>query len=92
MYCTMNLRQFSGEDPALFQITIHPPSDRIRTVDSSPGSKWFTMPDDRPRLHSSIPQRNNRTADGKHCLRCKKKVSLMFIDVDGFERINDIFG
>lgn len=31
-------------------------------------------------------------ADGKHCLRCKKKVSLMFIDADGFSRINAIFG
>ena len=30
--------------------------------------------------------------DVKRCLRYKKKVSLLFIDVDGFKRINDTFG
>jgi diguanylate cyclase (GGDEF)-like protein len=28
----------------------------------------------------------------KRCLRYKKKVSLLFIDIDGFKRINDTFG
>ena len=31
-------------------------------------------------------------ADVRRCLRCKKKVSLLFIDVAGFKRINDTFG
>jgi len=31
-------------------------------------------------------------AEIKRCLRYKKKVSLLFIDIDGFKRINDTFG
>ena len=52
----------------------------------------LTITDDLTKLYNYRYLMKYLEADVKRCLRYKKKVSLLFIDVDGFKRINDTFG
>lgn len=71
---------------------LNPPSIAIQILERPESSKRFPVGEDRPKPYRYRYLKKQLIADGNHCLRCKKKVSLMFIDVDGFKRINDFFG
>jgi diguanylate cyclase (GGDEF)-like protein len=83
---------FVEDDQKLIEMMIGPLSVAIRTVDMFEGAERLTITDDLTKLYNYRYLRKYLEADVKRCLRYKKKVSLLFIDVDGFKRINDTFG
>jgi diguanylate cyclase (GGDEF)-like protein len=52
----------------------------------------LTITDDLTKLYNYRYLMQYLESEVKRCLRYKKKVSLLFIDVDGFKKINDTFG
>jgi len=83
---------FTGEDQALIEMMLNPLATAIRTVDMFENAEKLTITDDLTKLYNYRYLMTYLEADVKRCLRYKKKVSLLFIDVDGFKRINDTFG
>jgi diguanylate cyclase (GGDEF)-like protein len=83
---------FTPEDQSLIEMMLHPLSIAIRTVDMFESAERLTITDDLTKLYNYRYLMKYLQADVKRCLRYKKKVSLLFIDVDGFKRINDTFG
>jgi diguanylate cyclase (GGDEF)-like protein len=83
---------FSREDQALIEMLIDPLAVAINTVESFENSERLTITDDLTQLYNYRYLMQYLEADVKRCLRYKKKVSLLFIDVDGFKQINDTFG
>ncbi len=83
---------FTREDQALIEMLLNPLVTAIRTVDMFESAERLTITDDLTKLYNYRYLMKYLEADVKRCLRYKKKVSLLFIDVDGFKRINDTFG
>jgi diguanylate cyclase (GGDEF)-like protein len=83
---------FTREDQALIEMMLNPLAVAIRTVEMFENSERLTITDDLTKLYNYRYLMTYLEADVKRCLRYKKKVSLLFIDVDGFKRINDTFG
>jgi diguanylate cyclase (GGDEF)-like protein len=83
---------FTKEDQALIEMMLNPLAIAIRTVDMFEDAERLTITDDLTKLFNYRYLMKYLEADVKRCLRYKKKVSLLFIDVDGFKRINDTFG
>jgi diguanylate cyclase (GGDEF)-like protein len=83
---------FTREDQALIEMMLCPLAIAIRTVDMFEDAERLTITDDLTKLYNYRYLMQYLEADVKRCLRYKKKVSLLFIDVDGFKRINDTFG
>lgn len=83
---------FTREDQALIEMMLNPLAIAIRTVEMFENSERLTITDDLTKLYNYRYLMKYLEADVKRCLRYKKKVSLLFIDVDGFKRINDTFG
>jgi diguanylate cyclase (GGDEF)-like protein len=87
-----NTGTFTREDQALVEMMLNPLSTAIRTVHMFEDAERLTITDDLTKLYNYRYLMTYLEADVKRCLRYKKKVSLLFIDVDGFKRINDTFG
>ncbi len=83
---------FTREDQILVEMILNPLAVAIRTVEMFEHSERLTITDDLTKLYNYRYLMTYLEADVKRCLRYKKKVSLLFIDVDGFKRINDTFG
>ncbi len=83
---------FTREDQTLIEMMLNPLATAIRTVDMFENAEKLTITDDLTKLYNYRYLMTYLEADVKRCLRYKKKVSLLFIDVDGFKRINDTFG
>ena len=83
---------FTREDQSLIEMVLNPLAIAIRTVDMFENSERLTITDDLTKLYNYRYLMKYLEDDVKRCLRYKKKVSLLFIDVDGFKRINDTFG
>lgn len=83
---------FTREDEALVEMMLNPLATAIKTVDMFEEAERLTITDDLTQLYNYRYLMKYLEADVKRCLRYKKKVSLLFIDVDGFKRINDTFG
>jgi diguanylate cyclase (GGDEF)-like protein len=83
---------FTQEDQALVEMMLSPLAVAIKTVDMFDNAERLTITDDLTKLYNYRYLKKYLEADVKRCLRYKKKVSLLFIDVDGFKRINDTFG
>jgi diguanylate cyclase (GGDEF)-like protein len=83
---------FTREDQAMIEMMLNPLAVAIRTVEMFENSERLTITDDLTKLYNYRYLMTYLQADVKRCLRYKKKVSLLFIDVDGFKRINDTFG
>ncbi len=83
---------FTQEDQALIEMMANPLSIAIRTVDMFEDAERLTITDDLTKLYNYRYLMQYLESEVKRCLRYKKKVSLLFIDVDGFKRINDTFG
>jgi diguanylate cyclase (GGDEF)-like protein len=83
---------FTREDQTLMETMVNPLAIAIRTLERFESSERLTITDDLTKLYNYRYLMQYLDADVKRCLRYKKKVSLLFIDVDGFKRINDTFG
>jgi diguanylate cyclase (GGDEF)-like protein len=83
---------FTRDDQALIEMMINPFAIAIRTLEKFENAERLTITDDLTKLYNYRYLMQYLEADVKRCLRYKKKVSLLFIDVDGFKRINDTFG
>lgn len=83
---------FSHEDQNLIQMLIDPLTVAIRTLILFENAERLTITDDLTKLYNYRYLMQFLEAEVKRCLRYKKKVSLLFIDIDGFKRINDAFG
>jgi diguanylate cyclase (GGDEF)-like protein len=83
---------FTPDDQALVQMLVDPLTVAIRTVRVFENAERLTITDDLTKLYNYRFLMQFLEAEVKRCLRYKKKVSLLFIDVDGFKRINDTFG
>jgi diguanylate cyclase (GGDEF)-like protein len=83
---------FTQEDQALIEMIREPLAAAVRIVGQFEESERLTITDDLTKLYNYRYLRKYLEADVKRCLRYKKKVSLLFIDIDGFKRINDTFG
>jgi diguanylate cyclase (GGDEF)-like protein len=83
---------FTQDDQELIEMMINPLVVAIQTVDKFESGELLTITDDLTKLYNYRYLMKYLEADVKSCLRYKKKVSLLFIDVDGFKRINDTFG
>lgn len=83
---------FTRADQDLIEMMLNPLAIAIRTVDVFENAERLTITDDLTKLYNYRYLMKYLQADVKRCLRYKKKVSLLFIDVDGFKRINDTFG
>jgi diguanylate cyclase (GGDEF)-like protein len=83
---------FTEEDQALLQTLISPLTVAVRTVQMFEDAERLTITDDLTKLYNYRYLMQYLEAEVKRCLRYKKKVSLLFIDIDGFKRINDTFG
>jgi diguanylate cyclase (GGDEF)-like protein len=83
---------FTADDQALIETMLDPLAVAIRTLGTFQDAERLTITDDLTKLYNYRYLMKYLESDVKRCLRYKKKVSLLFIDVDGFKRINDTFG
>jgi diguanylate cyclase (GGDEF)-like protein len=64
----------------------------IQTADRFENAERLMITDDLTKLYNYRYLMKYLHTEVNHCLHSKKNVSLLFIDVDGFKRINDTFG
>jgi diguanylate cyclase (GGDEF)-like protein len=83
---------FTPGDQALVEMMLNPLAIAVRSINVFEDAERLTITDDLTKLYNYRYLMKYLEADVKRCLRYKKKVSLLFIDVDGFKRINDTFG
>ncbi len=83
---------FGDDDQSLLQALAGPVAVAARSISMYENAERLTVTDDLTRLYNYRFLMQFLEAEVKRCLRYKKKVSLLFIDVDGFKRINDTFG
>jgi diguanylate cyclase (GGDEF)-like protein len=83
---------FTQDDQELIKMMMDPLVVAIRISDRFENSERLTITDDLTKLYNYRYLMKYLEADVKRCLRYKKKVSLLFIDIDGFKQINDTFG
>jgi diguanylate cyclase (GGDEF)-like protein len=83
---------FTEEDRTSLEMLIGPLRVAIRTIDVFETSERLTITDDLTKLYNYRYLMQYLETEVKRCLRYKKKVSLLFVDIDGFKRINDTFG
>jgi diguanylate cyclase (GGDEF)-like protein len=83
---------FTGDDRTLMEMLVRPLTVSLRTMQMFDNAERLTVTDDLTKLYNYRYLKQYLEAEVKRCLRYKKKVSLLFIDVDGFKRVNDTFG
>jgi diguanylate cyclase (GGDEF)-like protein len=83
---------FTREDQSLIEMITNPITVAIKNVGVFESAERLTIMDDLTQLYNYRYLMQCLEAEVKRCLRYKKKVSLLFIDIDGFKRINDTFG
>jgi len=83
---------FTEEDRALLETFVASLGVAIGTMRMFDDAERMTITDDLTRLYNYRYLMQYLEAEVKRCLRYKKMVSLLFIDVDGFKHINDTFG
>lgn len=83
---------FTQEDQEFVQMLVSPLTVALKNLAMFEKSERLTITDDLTKLYNYRYLMQFVEVEVKRCLRYKKKVSLLFIDVDGFKRINDSFG
>lgn len=83
---------FTSEDQEFLRRLAAPVAVGARNISMFEQSERLTVTDDLTKLFNYRYLMQYLAAEVKRCLRYKKKVSLLFIDVDGFKQINDTFG
>jgi diguanylate cyclase (GGDEF)-like protein len=84
--------EFREEDHEIIRMLINPFAVAMGTIRMFDSSERLTITDDLTKLYNYRYLKQYLSSEVKRCLRYKKKVSLLFIDVDGFKQINDTFG
>ena len=64
----------------------------VRAINTLEDAERLTITDDLTGLYNYRYLMRFLQSEVKRCLRYKKKISLLFIDIDGFKQINDSFG
>ncbi len=83
---------FGDEDVRFLEMLAQPLALALETLRVFDKTERLTITDDLTRLYNYRYLQQYLAAEAKRCLRYKRTVSLLFIDVDGFKRINDNFG
>ncbi len=83
---------FQDEDVKLLEMVVKPIAVAIGTIRMFDSAEALTITDDLTKLYNYRYLMQYLEAEVKRCLRYKKKVSLLFIDVDGFKQVNDTYG
>jgi diguanylate cyclase (GGDEF)-like protein len=83
---------FTDDDQSLLEILGRPIAVSIHTMQMFDHAERLTITDDLTKLYNYRYLKRYLETEVKRCLRYKKKVSLLFIDIDGFKRVNDTFG
>ncbi len=83
---------FNQDDEKLIRLLIHPITVAVRTIHIFENSERLMVTDDLTKVFNYRYLMEFLDSEIRRCLRYKKTVSLLFIDVDGFKRINDTFG
>jgi GAF domain-containing protein len=83
---------FAEEDLAVLEMLVEPLAVAMGAIRMFDDTERLTITDDLTKLYNYRYLMQYLEAEVKRCLRYKKRVSLLFIDVDGFKRINDTFG
>jgi len=73
---------FTAEDEKLIQMLIHPITVAVRTIHMFEYSERLTVTDDLTKVFNYRYLMGYLVSEVKRCLRYKKKLSLLFIDVD----------
>jgi len=84
--------EFGSEDVAFIEGISQPLAVALESHRMFDGAEKLAITDDLTQLYNYRYLTQYLATEAKRCLRYKKKVSLLFIDVDGFKRINDTFG
>jgi diguanylate cyclase (GGDEF)-like protein len=85
-------RRFTDDDRSLMSMLVRPLAVALSTIRMFDQAERLTNTDDLTKLYNYRYLMHYLEAEVKRCLRYKKKVSLLFIDVDGFKRVNDTYG
>lgn len=83
---------FGDDDVRFLQMLAEPLALALETLRVFDNTERLTITDDLTRLYNYRYLQQYLAAEAKRCLRYKRTVSLLFIDVDGFKRINDNYG
>jgi len=83
---------FTDADVKVMEMLVGPVAVAVSTIRHLDSAERLTITDDLTKLYNYRYLMQYLEAEVKRCLRYKKKVSLLFIDVDGFKRVNDTFG
>jgi len=83
---------FGDEDIRLLRALARPLALSLASVRIFDNTGRLSMTDDLTKLYNYRYLTQYLNSEVKRCLRYRKKVSLLFIDVDGFKRVNDTFG
>jgi len=83
---------FTDHDQDVLQMFAAPLAAGLRAIEMFERAERLTITDDLTKLYNYRYLMQYLDSEVKRCLRYKKKVSLLFIDVDGFKKINDTFG
>jgi diguanylate cyclase (GGDEF)-like protein len=83
---------FTGRDVELAGILSRQLAVGLVTIRRFEHAERLTITDDLTKLYNYRYLMQYLESEVRRCLRYKKKVSLLFIDIDGFKKINDTFG
>lgn len=83
---------FTTDDLRLMELLVRPLAVAVNAIRVFDTAEHLTITDDLTKLYNYRYLRQYLEAEVKRCLRYKKKVSILFIDVDGFKQVNDTFG
>lgn len=83
---------FSDADQSLLESMLNPLAVAVDTIRKFEHAERLTITDDLTTLYNYRYLMRFLEDEVKRCLRYKKKVSLLFIDIDSFKQINDTFG
>ncbi|MDR1726880.1 MAG: sensor domain-containing diguanylate cyclase [Acidobacteriota bacterium] len=83
---------FTDADRMFVEKAVRPLGVALAVSREFENSQKLAITDDLTGLYNSRYLKKYLEIDVKRCLRYKKKVSLLFIDVDGFKQVNDTYG
>ena len=83
---------FGAENEDLVRRIASPLALGLKNAQMFESSHRLTVTDDLTKLHNYRFLMQFLDTEIKRCLRYQKKVSILFIDIDGFKKINDTFG
>ena len=83
---------FTAEDRELVETVALPLAVALRNLAMFEASHDLTVTDDLTKLYNYRYLTQFLDEEVKRCLRYDKRVSILFIDIDGFKNVNDTFG